>query len=390
MKRLLTGLAVLLVATRFASAQEPSLKPSMSAPNADAPAVLSLEIDFKNSLPPAYISVRGPELKPRWIWAARFARLPGAKPDPNELPIQAIRVESQFNGETADVKISLLRGHDGFEREDPVATYHVGLDEKTTITELKSFGLEPIDLTLLKNVPPLPPAPVLDNRTTSVSVVSVESDNVPLPTYKLTFRNETGKNIRALKIEIISDGRPRTSHLWQNEFDRPVLEAGGTAEKILPAVVAQKTATAYAPGAATNNTIVIRTAVFDDLTFDGDEQPACNYEGFVVGRRLWVKRVLPLIESELANQALSPSAFKEKFLKLTYNLQDSEKTGTSAVSPKCENPDLLINVSTQNLSLDLLRDLDRIITTQPSPPVNFRAWLESRRENYKAWLTRLQ
>ena len=107
-----------------------------------------------------------------------------------------------------------------------------------------------------------------------------------------------------MKIEIVGDGRVRASLLWQNSFDQPVIEAGATAERILPVTVAQKTATAYVPGIATNNTIVIRTAVFDDLTFDGDEEAACQYEKFVVGRRLWVKRVLPLIESELANQAL--------------------------------------------------------------------------------------
>jgi hypothetical protein len=288
------------------------------------------------------------------------------------------------------VKVSLFRGHEGFEREDPVATYHIGLDEKTTITELKSFGLVPIDLTLLKNVPPLPPAPVVENRITAVAVVNIESENLPLPTYKLTFRNQSGKNIRALKLELISDGRLRSSHLWQNAYDSPVIEVAATAERSLPAVVAQKTAAAYTPGTATNNTIVIRSAVFDDLTFDGDEEAGCQYEKFVVGRRLWVKRVLPLVESELTNQALSPAEFKEKFLALTYNLEDGEKTGTSRVSPKCENPDLSVEISTQLQKLELLRELDRIINTRPSPPVNFRAWLESRRETYKAWLTRIQ
>src|SRR5688572_9049176 len=151
MKSLLILIAFLLFA------QEPSLKPNISAPKPEPPVVLSLEIDFKNSQPPAYISVRGAETKPRWLWAARFARLPGVLPNPDELPIQAIRVESQFNGETADVKVSLLRGRKGFEREDPVASYHIGLNEKATVTELKSFGLEPIDLTLLHTVTPLPP-----------------------------------------------------------------------------------------------------------------------------------------------------------------------------------------------------------------------------------------
>ena len=382
--------AVLLLATTSATAQEPSLKPAMSAPEPDAPVVLSLEIDFHNSRPPAYISVRGADTKPRWIWAPQFARLPGAQPKPNELPIQAIRVESQFNGETTDVKVSLLRGHKGFEREDPVATYHFGLNERITVTELRSFGLKPIDLTLLNVISPLPPPPTIENHTMSVGVVSIESDNVPLPAYKLTLRNQSDKNIRALKIDTISDGRPHLSTFWQNPFDRPVIEAGGVAEKTIAVVKAEKTPTAYAPGTAATSTIVITTIVFDDLTFEGDEFHACRYETFVVGRRLWVKRVLPFIESELANQSLSPKEFKEKFLLLTFKLADNEKTAKSAVSSRCENPDSFVDISTQTLSLELLRDLDRIINTRPAPPINFRAWLEARRETYEVWLARLQ
>lgn len=41
------------------------------------------------------------------------------------------------------------------------------------------------------------------------------------------------------------------------------------------------------------------------------------------------------------------------------------------------------------LNLQMLRDLDEIITKRPSPPVNFKSWLETRRANYQAWLARL-
>jgi hypothetical protein len=39
--------------------------------------------------------------------------------------------------------------------------------------------------------------------------------------------------------------------------------------------------------------------------------------------------------------------------------------------------------------LELIRELDQIIKTRPAPPINFRAWLESTRAEYKAWLARL-
>jgi hypothetical protein len=49
----------------------------------------------------------------------------------------------------------------------------------------------------------------------------------------------------------------------------------------------------------------------------------------------------------------------------------------------------LAHISPENLKLQMLRDLDQIITTRPAPPVNFKTWLETRRATYKAWLSRL-
>lgn len=384
------GALILIAVLVLAQAQEPSLKPNISAPpKTETPTLLSLEVKYNSNLPPAYISVRGPETKPRWIWVTRFIRNKQFTKD--EMPINAVRVESQFNGETADVKISVFRGrNESFEREDRVATYHIGMNEPTEIPELKSFGIEPFSLTLLNVVPPLPPAPTFENLTTNVQLVSVSVDNVPLPAYNLTLRNLSDKNIRALRIEVINDGRPRVSGLWQGEHDRPLIEAGGVLERTIPVAVAQKTVTGYAPGAASSSTVRIRTAVFEDLTYDGEEEAACDYEKHVVGRRLWVKRMLPLIDQQLADPTLSPQEFKQKLQSLTFVLDDSEKTPQSAVSANCPNPDSFTHISTQTLKLELNRELDRIINTRPSPPINFRAWLQTRRDDYQAWLARLK
>jgi hypothetical protein len=178
--------------------------------------------------------------------------------------------------------------------------------------------------------------------------------------------------------------------LWQAELDRPLMEPGGTLERIVPVVTSQLIGSRYEPGAATSSTIRILSAVFEDLTYDGEEDPACDYEKFVIGRRLWVTRMLPFIEQQLANTELSPQDFKQKFQSLTFELDEGEKTGKSSVSEKCGNPDSFTDISTQNLTLELNRELERIIKTRPAPPINFRGWLESRRDEYKSWLVRLK
>jgi hypothetical protein len=219
--------------------------------------------------------------------------------------------------------------------------------------------------------------------------VNVELENGPLPTYKLTLHNMSTKNVRALRIEVMSDGRPGLSSMRQGEHDRPFIESGADAETRLPIVRAVKTGTAYTPGTASSNMIVIRTAVFDDLTFEGDQDSACMYESFVVGRRLWVRRMLPFIEQELAKESLTPQGFNDSFLELQFELLESEKTNKSSVAPTCGNPDQNVYISTQGQKLELLRQLDVIIKTRPAPPINFRTWLESLHTEYKAWLARL-
>jgi hypothetical protein len=57
-----------------------------------------------------------------------------------------VRVESQYNGETADVELVCFVASNGFDREDTVGTYHMSLNEPRMIPELKSFGVEPFKI----------------------------------------------------------------------------------------------------------------------------------------------------------------------------------------------------------------------------------------------------
>lgn len=397
MKLLLTLAAAVVFAAPFAAnaqVQEPILKPARPAPKAETPkteapkadaSTTLLQVRYNAALPPAHIVVGEPDAKPKWVWVTRFVRLPNRQLPPDSLPIKAVRFESQFNGETAQVKVTVLRGNQGHEREDNVGVYHLGVNEEAIVTELESFGIEPVNLKMIETVPPVPPAPVLTNRTKAIEIVSVTSVNVPLPHFKVTIRNLSEKKVRAVKVDV----SPSVTTYWAKDLDRPLLEVGGTAEEIVPANKSQKTATGYIPGVATDYSIIFRTAIFEDLSFDGEREPACVFESYVVGRRLWLKRMLPFLNQQLAAQTLSPTELKQRFLSLKFELAESEKSPGSAASPSCPNPDLLSYISPNNLSLQFIRELDRIINTRPVPPINFRAWLEAKREDYKTWLAHL-
>ena len=389
MKKLLLLTAIFVIASSFvvrAQQPGPSLKPSGSQKASEPPAKLLLEISYNSTIPPDYSAVLGADKKPAWVWVTRFVPIRGREMSP---PIGAIRLESQYNGETADVRISLLRGtNGGFDREDLVGTYHVGIGEQKTIDDLRKFGVEPFNITLLNTVPPLPPPPAIENRTKLIEVVSIQTENLPKPAYKITLRNLSDQNLRALRLDVMSDGRRASSSFWQGEEGRWIIEAGATAERYISALSSQRTATGFAPGAATTNTIVISTAVFSDWSHEGDVEAACTVEAFVVGQRAWLKQVLALLDREVSapieDHIEAARKFKEKFSALRYEFDESQD---SAV-PGCGKSFAIARGVPDVLNLQLLRDLDEI-TKRPSPPINFKSWLETRRANYQAWLARL-
>ena len=393
MKKLFVMAAIVVVAsTRVVTAQEqPTLKPSISPKAAPVRTRLLLEINYNRARPPVYAVVNGADEKPKWLWVTHFARIPGREIEQPQ--IQAVRLESVYNGETADVRVTLLRGTKGFDREDLVGVYQVGVGEQKTVSDLDQFGIEPISITLLNTVPPLPPPPAFENSTKSIEVASVQLENLPSPGYRLVLRNLSDKNVGAVRVYVMSDGMRGVQALWQGEHGQPLIKPGAVVERYLPVMKPMKTAAGYAPGAPLTLTIFIESAVFEDFSFEGNSESACLFESFQVGRKIWLRHVVPLLDRELskpnADHIEAAKRFKEKFSALRYVVEPSELDKTSSVGPSCGNPGQSSSISVENMKLELLRELDQIITTRPAPPVNFKSWLQEKRAIFSAWLERL-
>jgi len=391
-KYLLLTILLVVTSSSVVTAQQPALQPSSNPKVEEAPTKLLLEVNYNPAIPPAYAVVNGTEVKAKWIWVTKFIRIPGIKiAGPT---IQAVKLESQFNGETADVRVTLYRGEKDFDQEGLVGVYHVAVDEQRTINDLRVYGVEPFRIKLLNTVPPLPPSPTFENLTHTIDVASIRSENQPAPAYVITFRNASNKYLLALRVDTKVDGKLVTTGLFQLEDGRPIIEPGGTAEHRVQVMKAQKSAAGgYEPGTAAANTVVIRSAVFADLSFEGDVETACHVESMIIGRRVWLKQVLPFLEQELqrpiSDHIEAARQFKERFSALNYEFSESERARASSVSSACKNPIEIAELTPTALKLKMLRDLDEIITKRPSPPVNFKTWLEARHAYYKAWLARL-
>ncbi len=391
MKKFLILATLLVIAASWsinAQQLEPASKPSSSAPRAEGPPPLLLEILFNAALPPGYTNVNGPNKLGKWTAISNFVRVPGSTP--LSPPVQWVKVEPQFDGETTAVRVTLLRGLHGAEQEDFVGIYRLGIGEKKTVNELRGVGIEPFTITLIDTVPPLPPPPAFVNDTKTVEIVSVRSVNSPNPAYILTLRNLSDKSVWGVGFDMTFDGRSGGTGFLANDDDRPLIPAGGVVEKQIRAMKTERATTGFVPSAPASVTVHFRSAVFTDLSYEGDVKDACYVETIAIGGRLYLTEVLSLLDKQLAatfvDNVEAVRQFKEKFEALRYSEDLREKPST--ISPACTNVEQGAVDAANMMKLEMLRDLNQLIT-QPRPAFSFRAWMETRRENYKNWLARL-
>ena len=383
--------AVVVFASTLFAQDPPALKPTPDQPGKQNALPLALEIHYIPTLPPAYLKIEGAEVKPHWIWFGRFSTLPGWQLPQGAERINAVRVTAQWNGETAEVRVTLLRGLKFYDEEKEVSSYKTGLNEPKVINELASYGIDPFKITLISPKPAAPPPPGLENRTSSIEIVKVEGESLPLPAYRVTFRNLSSKNLVALRLHDYRGGRGPGSVMFQGEDGRPLIESNGTLTKLISANLTEKIGDSYAPGAGAFHTLIVNTAVFNDGTFEGDLESACMYEQFVFGRKAWLKSVLKVIEEQLtnSNDPEAPAQLNQKINALRYARTDLDRLLGSVVSPQCASPAGYVEGVFSGENRKLINDLEIITTTRPKPMVTFGAWLESTKQRYRQWLGNL-
>ena len=389
---LATMVVVLSSCVVMAQDQKPAPEPSVSPKGVVKASTLLLEID-PGTPPPGYSEIAAAGETPRWVWVSRsrLIPLPGRQPPPGK-PIQAVRFESVVNGESVDVKVTVLRGSQGFEQEDLVGVYQVAIGEQKTITELDRFAIRPFKITVTNTLPPLPPPPSFNNLTKAIEIASVEMENLPRPAYRLTFRNVSEKTIRAVRVDTTTDGRRGELVMYQGEDSRAFLQPGDTTGRRLAVIRSVPTATGNTPGTPAVVIINIRTVVFDDLSFEGEMESACVMESSLMSGRLWLKQVLALLDQELekpnSDHVVAAKQFKEKLSALSADFDESEQNKASSVAPGCPKPAVVAAKMANGMKVDLVREVERIANTT-STPLNFKSWMEEKRTRYSAWLARL-
>ena len=366
-----------------------------------APTRLALEVTFYPGQKPAYETVPGPDSKPSGAWFGWFARIASWQAPAGAQPIEAVRVISRVEGDAVRVTVSTLSGSKALENEQRVGTYMVRETEKISIDDLKQFGIEPFQIKLIRvnsNVPPVPP--VILKGVESVVVINSMPKETTLPSYRIILRNQSNKNIIGLGVDLVAGGKVQLTSKPRSIDGQPLIPAGKEYWLTVSAPErAQETPDGYVPTSPSDQQIIIKGAVFEDGTFEGDTETAVAVRGYQAGEKMVLPRLIPLLEralnssnanltealGNLESQVSSVGSDADPQIVQTLALEfpqagdarrqikgTMEVTATRIKSTLLGEIHTLENLGAQSLTADL-----------------YRTWLTKTRERYATWLARL-
>jgi hypothetical protein len=353
---------------------------------------LVLEVLYLKGRPPAYQPVARSKSRKGGGWYALFGRIAGWQLQGGTLPITAVRLVPYLKNENININVSVLRGR-FLETEDKVASFKTRESEVITVTELEAFGVEPFVLRVIRSSGIKSDLPTILNKTKSVAVLGIEPLIATLPRYKITLHNLSDKNIIALSVNIMGQGRLRKSSMPHAEHGEPLISARDSTDLVESlAVTAEATPGGYEPLSPPAQQIVVESLIFADGSYEGELKPAAMFLGLEVGRRIELKRILPLLDNALliADAVSASDTLHSQLSSLTYEPDEAEVASLVSAFPTLEKNELRgsVEVAIHGVRKDLLAQLEWLQNPK-SHTRDFNKWLVQTRELNSNWLSRL-
>lgn len=361
------------------------------------PTGLVLEIVYYKNTAPAYQVISRADGKPGSAWYGRFGRIQNWQLPAGQLPIRAVNIVSRLDGEVASVSVSLLRGVRFHEQETMVGTYQLRENESVAIQELELFGVEPFRIGVKRIAPAVPNQPAVKSLAKSLEIVGIEPLTSTLPSYKLTLRNLSDKNIMALRIEIRSGGVAAMTSMRQGQQGLPLIKAGAFFETNQPLKTrAVRTPGGFAPDSPISQETVIRALVFEDGSYEGDPGSAAEFKTFTLGRKLALSRLLEVCAAMEGTEQLGQervarvAVFRDRLRALSGEIDEAALSELMREFPTLTGTETHLK-SAAEVALHHVRKelLDDLAAFEKDHPSDFQSWLAKVEERYRLWLARL-
>jgi hypothetical protein len=348
---------------------------------------LAVEINMKDRAH-GYLSVPGetyggnyPRLTP---W-----KLTAAAPQP-----QTIRVSNTMEGNSVRVTVSVFTGRFN-EGETLIGSYLLNKGEKAVVEQMVKFGYEPMTIQVIRLNPAQSVVPMAASRVPSVQVINVVERQSNFPSYKLTLRNLSYKDISYLEIRTLKDGAVATIQWPRDDQNRPKLKAGGTYdENVFGGDEGSRTSESYTPSPVQQIEVV--AAVFTDKSYEGDRPSALRFIAELQGQKEQLLRSLAFFNGdsgvsdphsalekfEAQVSALSREAPPDTAKELSADFENLTPQERDTLKPYFEG-------GLNDVRKELLKDIQQYAQESERTHLSFRAWRSDLKQKYEAWISRL-
>jgi hypothetical protein len=362
---------------------------------------LALEVTYYSGRPPTYQTVPPAGSEPGGSWYGMFRRIDSWKGQPGALPAEAVRVTSKLEADQVSVFVSTLSGEKALENEVPVTKFIIRENQKVTVEELKQFGIEPFEIKLVRVAYTPLAIPTIDNRVGSLVIVNTEvANDSTLPTYKLTLVSHAGKTIIALGIDVLVDGKVGLTGIHQNPEGQVFIIPEKTYQLKVAAVRrAQTGANGYSPGSPPNQKILIKSAVFEDGTYEGEAEVAAIVMSHRAGEKMVILKLIPLLTDAInAADTNFPEGLKKLEAQVSMLSTDAEPKAVQSLMtefPQVKQSATFdakraIEFGAETTKRNLLKDLGKLEADSQSLDANtYRELLGRAKERYEKWLAGL-
>ena len=329
--------------------------------------------------------------RPYRSWTPIFPRAASAPKDAGSLAVNAIEyfAEREQDGVRVEVWLRFGTPH---QRRELVSRVLVAPGAPVEVQELRAFGVEPVRLELAPVGPLALSPPLVESHVPSLDVWLDDIITDAPPRYKLMVRNRSWRPVRWFAVETFREKKRATIGRQGDVRSVPIVEPAGTYTFYVP--ISSVPAGGDVPVTPTPlESIVISSALFDDLSVEGDAALAARQLLIEAGRAEQLRRVFDLWESVVSSEP-GPvlSALRKGIAGLPIApepaaLEHATRLARELVPYQEIEPILQAGMqNVKDLVLDDLRHLDNASFGDAS---ELRSELQSLRASYSDWLTRL-
>jgi hypothetical protein len=321
-------------------------------------------------------------------WTPAFPRIAGASTVADGLPLQALQFEYVKDGRVLFVTVSLLYGT-VHQKRVRVAEVRLTDEHPVYVDQLPAFGVQPITLAIVSAPRPQLLIPTVTVPSSQLET-AVEIPTSGAPRYLVSITNHAqqavmGLAFQAYRGETLSiRGKPHKPGF------EPLIAPGQT--YVLTLTVSLKPTLGALPDDwAALDRIDINSVTWSDAIVEGKERPAIETQIVNDGTARQLERVLTLLRSARAAEAIDLVQLRAAVAALTIDDPDAVKIATADPNRVTKaTARSLTRIGMENAKDALLTDLDAFLADPASrDPRTQTLWLESTVAKFDGWRTRI-